>query len=245
MEKPLLGKTALVTGSSRKLGKYLALHLANQGANIAIHYHSGKDRALNVVEQIKKKNVKSAAFKADLRDPKQAKNLIENVVKKFKRIDILINNVGNFLHKPISKVKESEWQFIFDTNLNSTFYCTQAALPFMRKKKFGRIINIGYSPIGKIMAMPLVTPYFIAKTGVLLYSKAVAVEEAKNGITVNVLSPGTTFDSVMKPKKASDTIPAGRFAKPDDFNVVIDMLVKEEANYITGNHIKVSGGYNI
>ena len=245
MEKPLSGKTALVTGSSRKLGKYLALHLANQGADVAVHYHKGKERALKVVEQIKKKNVKSAAFKADLSDSEQAKKLIDQVVKKFKRIDILINNVGNFLHKPISKVKESEWHFIFDTNLNSTFYCTKNAVPYMRKRKFGRIINIGYSPIGKIQAMPKETPYFIAKTGVLLYSKAVASEEAGNGITVNVLSPGTTFDSVLKPKKASDTIPAGRFAKPDDFNVVIDMLVKEEANYITGNHFKVSGGYNI
>ncbi len=245
MEKTLEGKTVLVTGSSRKLGKYLSIHFAECGANVAIHYLSGRERAEKVVEHLQKKGVKSFAFKADLSKPLEAKMLIDSVAKKFGSLDILVNNVGNFLYKPVSRVSEKEWMFILDTNLNSTFYCTQAALKHMRKKKFGRIINIGYSAIGEFKAMPNVTPYFIAKTGVLLYSKAVAFEEAKYGITINVVSPGTTFDSLMKPKRASDKIPAGRFAKPEDFNALIDYIVSEEANYVTGNHFKVSGGYNI
>lgn len=239
---------ALVTGSSRKLGKHLAVHLGEIGFSVAVHYLAGKERAKKVVKKIIDRGlpgVKAHAFKADLSDPKQAKKVVDSVVKKFGRIDLLINNVGNYLNKPISKVTEKEWRYIIGTNLHSTFYCTQAALPHMRKQGYGRVINIGFSPIGKIQAMPKVTPYFIAKTGVLLYSKAVAVEEIKRGITVNVISPGHTFDSVGNKEKEIKKIPAGRFAYPRDFFGLIDYIVSDESDYVTGNHFIVSGGYSI
>jgi 3-oxoacyl-[acyl-carrier protein] reductase len=172
--------------------------------------------------------------------------MIERVDRLFGRLDVLINNVGDYLEKPLARVSMEEWEAILRSNLTSVFLCSKQALPLMRERRWGRIVVTGYAPAGKLAASPRCAVYHLAKTGALILAKSMAVEEARYGITVNMISPGTIFNSVKKPSKTpSDYIPAGRFCRYDDLLGMLDYLLSEEASYVTGGHFVVSGGYAI
>jgi 3-oxoacyl-[acyl-carrier protein] reductase len=172
--------------------------------------------------------------------------MFDKVKHTFGRLDVLINNVGDYLEKPLARVSTEEWEAIIRSNLTSVFLCTKEALPLMRKKKVGRIVMIGYAPAGKLVASPKCAVYHLAKTGTLILTKSMAVEEAPHGITVNMISPGTLFNSVKKPSKtAADYIPAGRFCRYDDLLGMLDYLLSERASYVNGGHFVVSGGYAV
>jgi 3-oxoacyl-[acyl-carrier protein] reductase len=172
--------------------------------------------------------------------------MIQRVHRSFGRLDVLVNNVGDYLEKPVARVSLPEWESILQSNLTSVFLCTRESLPLMRKGQGGRVIMIGYAPAGKLVASPRCAVYHLAKTGALILTKSIAVEEAPHGITVNMISPGTIFNSVKKPsQRASDYIPAGRFCRYADLHGMLDYLLSDEAAYVTGGHFVVSGGYAI
>ncbi len=239
----LNNKVALVTGSAKRTGKAIVEALAENGAEVIIHYNRSELEARQVVEAICAKGGKATALQAELSDVSQVNKLIFNVLEKCGKLDILVNNVGNYLVKDIDKISPEEWDEQIKTTVSTTFYTCQAALPHMVKQKFGRIINMADSGADHISPWPEATPYMVGKTGVLILSKSLAAHYAKYNITVNCISPGILDNSIWKPQLQG--IPAGRYAEYSDVTNAVLFLLKDESTYITGANIKVSGGWCI
>ena len=244
----LKDKIIVVTGSSRGIGRSIALALAQKKAYIVVNYLKSENKAKELVDLIHKQGGQAQAVQADVRDFNAVKNMFAAVNKSCKRIDVLINNVGDFIHKPLKEHSEADWHDMIDSNLNSCFYCCQNVVPYMRKQKFGRIINIGLANAHRIHAFQNVVPYAIAKTGVLVLTKSLAVAEAENGITVNSVSPGLMQNGSLTDsdiKRMESAIPIGRVGNADDIIGAINYLLSKEAEYVTGSDIVVSGGWGI
>ena len=235
-------KIALVTGSSQGIGGDIALRLAEKVGSVAVQYFSQREVALGVVESIRQKGKRSVAFRADLSSEKSANLLIQRVQDRFGRLDILINNFGPILVKSWKKVTTKEWESVYRNNLLSALFCMKAALPGMRRRKWGRIVNLGYSRVEQLTAFTTITPYAIAKTGLLLLTRTIAHTEALKGITVNMVSPGLMEGGVL-PK--DDYVPTGRFGKYNDVSSAVLFLVSEDAGYVTGTNLIVAGGWKL
>ena len=235
-------KIALVTGSSRGIGREIALRLADVVSGVAVHYKDDRRAANAVVKKIKEKGKLSASFRADLTKEIEAIALIKRGEEKFKKVDILVNNFGPILIKSWEKVTPSEWDFILRGNLSSALSCLKAVLPGMRKRKWGRIINLGYSRVEQLAAFSTITPYAIAKTGLLILTRSVADSEASAGITVNMVSPGLMKGGILP---ESRDIPRGRLGKFKDVSRAVLFLVSDEADFITGTNLVVAGGWKI
>jgi 3-oxoacyl-[acyl-carrier protein] reductase len=235
-------KIALVTGSSRGIGRDVAFRLAETVDGVAVHYFSRRESALGVVETIKQKGKRSAAFRADLSSEKSVNLLIQRVQDRFGHLDILINNFGPILVRPWKKVTAKEWERVYRNNLLSALFCMRAVLPGMRRRRWGRIVNLGYSRVEQLTAFTTITPYAIAKTGLLLLTKTVAKTEAPLGITVNMVSPGLMEGGVL-PK--DDQVPVGRLGKYDDVSSALLFLVSEDASFVTGTNLIVAGGWKL
>lgn len=235
-------KIALVTGSNRGMGRDIALRLAEVATGVVVHYRSDRDKALKVVKAIKKKGKLSACFRANLTKEREASNLVIKVQEKFGKIDILINNFGPLLVKPWQELTSKDWEYIFQSNLESTFFCLKAALPGMRKRKWGRIINIGYSRAEQLVAFPTITAYAVAKTGLLILTRTVAASVASSGITVNMVSPGLIEGGVLPPSKV---MPKQRLGKFKDVSEAVLFLASEKTDFITGTNLIIAGGWKI
>ncbi len=235
-------KIALVTGSSRGIGEDIALTLAEAVGGVAVHYFSQRQAALGIVDTIRQKGKRSAAFRADLSSEKSANLLIQRVKDRFGRLDILINNFGPILVKSWKKVTTKEWESVYRNNLLSALFCMKAALPEMRRRRWGRIVNLGYSRVEQLAAFTTITPYAIAKTGLLLLTRTIAHTEASKGITVNMVSPGLMEGGVLP---RDDHVPAGRLGKYNDVSSAVLFLVSEDASYVTGTNLIVAGGWKL
>lgn len=194
------------------------------------------------MRKIRSKGKLSASFSADLTKEKDALALIKKVEKRFGRIDILVNNFGPIIVKPWEKIKWSEWEYVLRGNLGSALFCTKAVLPGMRKKKWGRIINLGYSRAEQLVAFSNIIPYAVAKTGLLILTRSAAASEASFGITVNIVSPGLIEGGVLPEQK---DVPRGRLAKFKDVSEAVLFLASEKACFITGTNLVVAGGWKI
>ena len=235
-------KIALVTGSSRGIGREIALRLADVVCGVAVHYKSNRRAAEDVVRKIRQKGRLGASFRADLTREKNAIALVRRVEEKFGRIDVLVNNFGPILVKPWEKVSSSEWDYLLRSNLMSALWCLKAVLPGMRKRKWGRIINIGYSRVEQLVAFSTMTPYAIAKTGLLILTRSAAASEASSGITVNMVSPGLIEGGMLPEAK---NIPSGRLGRFEDISNAVLFLVSEKAGFITGTNLVVAGGWKL
>jgi len=235
-------RIALVTGSSRGLGRVLALSLSRVCSGVALHYRRDRASALRLMQEIKSKGKMASCFKADLTRKKGALELIERVEKKFGRIDILVNNFGPLLVKPWEELTSEEWDFILKANLMSSFHLIKASLPGMRKRKWGRIINLGYSRVEQLASFPTITPYAISKTGLLILTRTVAAGVASEGITVNMVSPGLLEGGILP---QDSFIPCGRMGRFEDVAHAVLFLASEEAGYVTGVNLIVSGGWKL
>jgi 3-oxoacyl-[acyl-carrier protein] reductase len=235
-------RIALVTGSSKGIGRDIAIRLAEVCSGVAVHYMNNTQAAEKVVDRIKEKGKLSESFRADLTKEKEAVSLIRNVEEKFGKIDILVNNFGPILVKPWEKVAPFEWELVLRANLLSALYCLKAVLPGMRKREWGRIVNLGYSRVEQLVAFSTITPYAIAKTGLLILTRSVAASEAAAGITVNMVSPGLMKGGILP---ESRDIPRGRLGKFKDVSHAVLFLVSEEADFITGTNLVVAGGWKI
>jgi NAD(P)-dependent dehydrogenase (short-subunit alcohol dehydrogenase family) len=180
-------------------------------------------------------------LQADLRNASQAQHLVTQTHQTFKRLDVLVNNVGNYHYGPLKDLSIETWHEMFASNLHATFYTCQTAVPLMHPTG-GRIVNLGYAGAEHLVARPNIAAYSIAKTGVILYSKALAKAEIKNNITVNVVSPGVIENSLSQPLSE---IPIGRSGKLDELVSAVLFFVSPEASYITGTTLEVAGGWNL
>ena len=241
----LENKVALVTGSSRGIGKTIALKLAQAGASLAVNYKSNIGAANEVVESIRKMGRKAISIQCDVSNFADVEEMVKKMMAEYDRIDILVNNVGPFLYKPIYDTTIQEWHQIMNSDLNSTFYCCKVVVPIMRKQKSGNIINIGAPNAERTQGYILNCAYATAKTGVVVFSKSLAKEEAENGIRVNVVNPGfigtDEYTEEMK-KDMPKQVPLGRLGKPEDIANAVLFLVSDEANYITGSVLNIHGG---
>lgn len=241
----LENKVALVTGSSRGIGKIIALKLAEAKASVVINYKSNSWAADEVLESIKKIRRKAISIQCDVSNFADVEEMVKRVINEFGKIDILVNNVGPFLYKSIYDTTIQEWHQIINSNLNSTFYCCKAVVPIMRKQKSGNIVNIGAPNAERTQGYLRNCPYAAAKTGVVVLSKSLAKEEAKNGIRVNVINPGFIETDEYTEEMKEDMpkqVPLGRLGNPEDIANAVLFLVSDEANYITGSVLNVHGG---
>jgi len=231
-----------VTGSSRGIGRNIALRLADETAGVIVHFKSDGKAAIDVVKEIEKKGKLSGCFQADLTREDQAHAFIQEAEGQYGRIDILINNFGPILEKSWEKLSAEDWDNMWRGNLGSAFYCLQAAIPGMRSRKWGRVVNMGFSRVEQRVAYRNIIPYAIAKTGLLILTRSVAASVASDGITVNMVSPGLIEGGIL-PK--DQNIPAGRLGTFDDVSSAVLFLVSDQARYITGTNLVVSGGWKI
>ena len=236
-------KYALVTGSAKGFGRATALALAKEGYSIIIHYLNSQQEAEQTVADISAQtDVDCFAVKADLRDYKAVESLFAMIDERKIHLEILVQNVGNYLKKNVLQIELEEWNAIINSNLNATFYCNRLAAQAMIPNQNGRIINIGFANLGHFTAQKMITPYYIAKNGVLSLTKSLAAELADKGITVNMISPGVLETSVSKP---IHEIPAGRLATLEETIRAILFIAAPESSYITGVNIDVAGGWRL
>lgn len=233
-------RTALVTGSAKGIGKAILLALAREGFDVAVHYKNSELEAETTRQEAEALGVRSIKLQADVTQPEEAQRLVSAAASELGGLHVLVNNVGDYLKTPIEKCSPQEWQRMLDSNLNATFYVTQAAIPHMVRAGWGRVVNIGFAVAQNLLARPGITAYVIAKTGVILYSKALAKQLARQGITVNVVSPGIAENSISKP---IEEIPMGRLADLEELARAVLFFVRE--GYVTGQVIEVSGGWNL
>jgi 3-oxoacyl-[acyl-carrier protein] reductase len=235
-------RIAVVTGSSRGLGRTIALRLADDTKGVIVHFKNDQEAANKVVEEIQQKGKLSACVQADLMQEDQALSFIRQVEKQFGRIDILVNNVGPIMEKSWERLNAEDWDLMWRGNLGSAFHCMKSALPGMRDRKWGRVVNMGFSRVEHLGAYRNIVPYAIAKTGLLILTRSVAASVASDGITVNMVSPGLIEGGVL-PK--DQNIPAGRLGTFDDVASAVLYLVSDRASYVTGTNLIVSGGWKI
>ena len=241
----LSNKIALVTGSSRGIGRAIALKLAEEGCSLAINYLSNSWAADRVVEMIRKMGRGAVSFQCDVSNFADAEEMIKRTKKEFGRIDILVNNVGPFLYKTIFDTTIQEWHQVMNSNLNSVFYCCKAVVPIMRERRSGVIINIGGPNSERTAGYLRTCAYAVAKTGVVVFSKSLAKEEASHGIRVNLVNPGfietESYTEEMK-KDMPQNVPLKRLGKPEEIASAVAFLASDEASYITGSVLNVHGG---
>jgi 3-oxoacyl-[acyl-carrier protein] reductase len=240
---PLAGRRALVTGSAVRTGRALALALARAGADVAVHGLRRREELQAAHDEIRALGRKSVVAPGDLTDASQAGRVIDATVAGLGGLDILVNSVGVIVWKNLEELEIEDWKRCIDGTLHATYYTCRAALPQMRLQKWGRIINILDADADALAPAPFATPYKIGKTGSLVLTKSLAVTEAPHGITVNAISPGTLDNSERR--VAIERIPAGRVGTPGDVAAAMLFLAGNDAAYITGANLKVSGGYLI
>ncbi|EJU30866.1 MULTISPECIES: 3-oxoacyl-[acyl-carrier-protein] reductase [Selenomonas] len=240
------GKTALVTGASRGIGRAIALCLAAEGARVAINYAGNVKAAEEVKAAIEAAGGTAILCQADIADSAAVEAMVANVVKEFGTIDILVNNAGITRDTLLMRMKDEDFAKVLDTNLKGVFYCTKAISKLMMKKRSGRIVNMA-SVVG-LVGNAGQTNYAAAKAGVIGFSKSAAKELASRGITVNVVAPGfigtdmtAGLPESVKEKMLTD-IPLGRMGEPEDVASAVLFLASDQASYITGQVVNVDGG---
>jgi 3-oxoacyl-[acyl-carrier protein] reductase len=241
----------LVTGSSRGIGREIAIAMAREGADIVINYSQNKSAALDTVEKIKSFGRRAAVVQASVSERPQVERLFKAVLEEFGRLDVLVNNAGGFPIKPFASVTDEEWDQVMDLDLKSIFMCSQTALASMRSQRSGTIINIA-SVSGLVGAVGMV-PYSAAKGGVIAFTKALARELGSLGITVNAIAPGIIeTDTALNlfPEGAlrvytTYQVPLGRLGRPEDVVGLAVFLASNEARYITGQVYAVDGGFTM
>ncbi|MQY58117.1 MAG: glucose 1-dehydrogenase [Clostridia bacterium] len=236
-------KIAVVTGSTKGIGKATVFELAKEGANVVINSRN-QSEAEQVASQIKDKmGVRTLALRADVTIIQEVKMLMEKTVERFGRIDILVNNAGVFEICAFLKISEGSWDRIIDINLKGTFLCSKLILPIMVKQKSGVIINIS-SMAAKTGGILPVAHYAASKAGIIALTKALAREFAPYGIRVNAVAPGVikTKMAESQAEEKRKTIPLRDLGKPEDVAKAISFLVSDDASYITGEIVDVNGG---
>jgi 3-oxoacyl-[acyl-carrier protein] reductase len=243
----LKNRVALVTGASRGIGKEIALTLGRAGARVAVSYRTNKIGAQKVVNALRGLGTDGWAVQTDVTDPARTKDLMDTLVRHFGRLDILVNSVGDFEWKPVLESTLEEWQAVIASNLFSVFYASKYALPTMRRQHWGRIINLGAVGAERAFGQAKISAYSAAKAGIVAFSRALALEEARYGITVNVVNPSIIDDkelSLEEAQRMADArFPVGRPATAQDVAEAVKFFASDEAAFVTGQVLNVSGGW--
>ena len=240
------GKTAIVTGASRGIGRAIALQLATEGANVVVNFSGSEQKASEVVKEIQNLGSQSIAVQANISDSDSVQELMNAAMKQFGSIDILVNNAGITRDNLLMRMKEDEWDDVINTNLKGVFLCTKAVTRQMMKQRAGRIINI--SSIVGVMGNAGQANYVAAKAGVIGLTKTTARELASRNILVNAIAPGfiTTEMTDTLPEDVKSAmlkqIPLAKLGNPEDIAKAVVFLASDDASYMTGQTLHIDGG---
>jgi 3-oxoacyl-[acyl-carrier protein] reductase/pteridine reductase len=235
---PLDGRVALVTGAAKRIGRSVALRLANEGADVVVNYRSSRDEAESLVREIQGTGCRAIALQGDVSRSVDMRKIFSQVEKEFARLDILVNNAGKFFAAKFEDLTESQWDDILNTNLKSQFLCAQAAAPLMKHHGRGKIINL--SSLGGLLPWPSYTHYCVSKAGVIMLTRCLARALGPE-ICVNSVAPGT----IQFPGEAPDEdyiqrVPLHRTGTGDDITDAVAYLAS--ADFVTGQIIAIDGG---
>ena len=261
MRVNLTGRVGLVTGSSRGIGRGIALKLAENGASVVVNFKQNETAANEAVSQIESLGRKSIVVRADLTKEREAARLIKAAEQEFGRLDILVNNVGSFVVKSLADTSTQDWHNMLDSNLSSILHVCKNALPGMRKRSFGRIVNIG--SIHSLVASPYKSAYVSAKHGLLGFSKVIALETAETDITINTICPSYVKTPLVNKQIANQAkehgisedqviheimlkpMPKRSFVTIAELYGIVEFLVSDSARNVTGQAITVDGGWTL
>jgi NAD(P)-dependent dehydrogenase (short-subunit alcohol dehydrogenase family) len=239
VDEPLLNRVALVTGSSKRLGREVALGLAKHGADVVIHYRSSESEARQAAEEVEALGRRAITLKADLEDISQIRALFEKTAAQLGRLDLLVNSAASFVQTEFAKTTDKEWSESLDTNVKAPFFCSQAAAPLLKKTN-GCIIN--FADVGGILGWTGYIPHSISKAGVVMLTKCLAKELAPE-VRVNAIAPGTITLPDDAPEIEANFIkqaPLKRSGRPSD--IVQAVVYLATAKFVTGHTLVVDGG---
>jgi NAD(P)-dependent dehydrogenase (short-subunit alcohol dehydrogenase family) len=237
-EKALVGRVALVTGAGKRIGRSIALRLANEGADVAVNYRTSRDEAEEVAAEIQRIGRRAIAVQGDVSRRDDVQKVFAAVEKEFGRLDILVNNAGKFFAAKFEDLTEEQWDDILNANLKSQFLCAQAAAPIMKRQGRGKIINL--SSLGGLLAWPAYTHYCVSKAGVIMLTRCLARALAPE-ILVNSVAPGTIqFPGELPDEDYIQRVPLHRTGTGEDIADAVAYLASTD--FVTGQIIAVDGG---
>jgi 3-oxoacyl-[acyl-carrier protein] reductase len=242
------GEVALVTGGSRGVGRAIAIELAAAGYDVAFAYRGYRRGADRTAAAVRARGRRALAVRADVTQPVQVRRLLQRVRSALGPVGVLVNNVGEYTEGPIASMSIEEWKGIFDSNLLSAFLCAREVLPEMRRRRWGRIVNITESPAETQAPAPGAAAYHVAKLALLSFTRALAWEEIRGGITVNAVGPGLTDNEHLGAKSEKvmrARSPIGRLVRPEEIARAVSFLVSPESAAITGAQLSVGGGWEM
>jgi 3-oxoacyl-[acyl-carrier protein] reductase len=247
-DEDLRDRVVLVTGSGRGLGAAVVRACVERRARVVINCRSDRRAAEALaVEVCRPGGTEALVCRADVTDPEQARSLVDETLQSYGRLDVLVNAVGLFAWKPVAELEPAEWRAVMGSNLDSVYNMCRLALPHMRRNHWGRIVNLGAVGAERALGQPKVSAYSAAKAGVIAFSKALALEEARCGITVNVVSPGVLGDGAVvgDVDHAGDRVPVGRIGGAEDVLRAVMFFLSPSAGYVTGQVLAVAGGWRL
>lgn len=241
-------RVALITGGARGIGRGVALDLAGKGWSVAICYRTSAKEAVEVIDSVKQRGARGLAFQCDVSDPEAAVDLVERVNKEWGRIDALINGAGPYRRVSLLKETNAGWHSMFDNNLHPVFYLSQAVIPGMKERKWGRIVCFSMANAEQLVGQPQLTAHYLTKVGLLALARSYARLIAPDGITMNCVSLGF-IDSGSAPKEELERmvklIPAGYIGSVADPVAAVGFLLSEEARYVNGANLQLSGAWGV
>ena len=243
-----MDRVALITGGAKGIGRAVALDLGSQDWSVAICYRTSAREAAEVIDMVKLRGGNGLAVQCDISNPKAAVDLVQRVNREYGRIDALINGAGPYHRLSLLKETNDGWHSMFDNNLHPVFYLSQAVIPIMKERKWGRIVSFSMANAEQLIAQPQLTAHYIAKVGLLALSRSFAKLIAADGITMNCVSPGF-IDSGSAPQEELDKmvklIPAGYVGSVNDAVSAVRYLLSDEARYVNGANIQLSGAWGV
>ena len=232
------GRTALVTGSAKRVGRELLLALAACGADVAVHYNESEAEAAATAEEARERGADATTVQADITDPASVNAAFDAVEDELGTVDVLVNNVGDFDPRHWADIEWESWRNVVETTFYGTVLCSRRALEGMREAGWGRIVNIGFADSDLMHAHPENFPYFVAKTGVIMFTRMLASDTQDDGITVNAVSPFAVENTVSD----VNSLPRGRAASFEDVAAPLLFFCSDAAGYISGENVAVDGG---
>lgn len=242
-------KVAIVTGASRGIGKAIAESLSLRGARVIANYHNSEKEVTSLVEAMQVKHCEIEAFRADVTNGEDVERMVDEVAKRYARIDILINNAGLKRDSFLALMSDEDWEKVIDTNLKSVYYVTKWVSRVMMRQREGNIINI--SSLSAFKGLAGQTNYAASKGGVVSFTRAAAQELSRFGIRVNAIAPGLIETDIVQGmdqealKVLSQKIPLGRIGKPYDIVGAVLFLASDQSDYVTGQTLLIDGGLGI